>query len=135
MIKKPHKSEILFACLAILTCFLLIGLNRLQTTLFTEEIPLNYAFGICVFLFAYEVSTLFIVNKKIKTANPRQITSMYMLLKGVKLFLFLVVTVFYMLAVKIETKRFVLVAIALYFIYLLFDTVFLTSIEKGVKKK
>ncbi|GHT50581.1 hypothetical protein FACS189440_18240 [Bacteroidia bacterium] len=77
----------------------------------------------------------FIVNKKIKTVSPKQVVSLYMLLKGGKLFLFLAGMVVYMLTVKIETKRFVLVSVAIYFIYLLWDTWFLTSTEKKLKKK
>jgi hypothetical protein len=129
-----HKSKIAFIGLSVLTCLLLIILNRLQTKLFVEEIPLDYLFGICIFLFAYELSTLIIVNKKVKTDNPRQIVTLYMLLKGVKIFLFLAALVIYVSVVKIETKRFVLVAVALYFIYLLFDTFFLMTTEKKLKR-
>jgi hypothetical protein len=86
-------------------------------------------------LFLYETFTMLYVEKKTKTASPRQIVSLYMFLKGGKLLVFLASVVIYMLAVKIETKRFVLVAVAIYFIYLLWDTWFLTSTEKKLKNK
>jgi hypothetical protein len=120
--------------LFIVTALVAATLNIFQDKLFVESIPCYYLTGMVLFLFAYELSTIIIVKKKMKTANPRQIVSIYMLLKGGKLFLFLAGLVIYMLAVKIETKRFVLVAVAIYFIYLLFDTLFLTSTEKKLKK-
>jgi hypothetical protein len=128
------KKYLNIVSLLVVTGLIFVCLEIFKDRLF-QEWTLVYVFELCLFLFAYELSTIFILNKKIKTTSPKRVVSLYMLLKGVKLLLFLAVLVFYMLAVKIETKRFVLVAVAIYFIYLLWDTWFLTSTEKKLKKK
>ncbi|GHT89150.1 hypothetical protein FACS189474_5560 [Bacteroidia bacterium] len=132
---KAKNKYSLIGILFIVTAFVTAILNIFQDKLFVESTPYYYLAGMILFLFAYELSTIIIVNKKTKTASPRQVVSLYMLLKGTKIFLFLAGLVVYMLTVKIETKRFVLVAVAIYFIYLLWDTWFLTFTEKKLKKK
>jgi hypothetical protein len=51
-------------------------------------------------------------------------------LKAGKILLSLVFIALYAIAVKVEMKRFVLVFIALYLVYLLFDTFYLAKKEK-----
>ena len=106
-----------------------------MSDLFTSNEPWVWLTGLFLFLLAYGLSTVFIVRKKKKTAGPQQLVSLYMALKVVRLLIFIGVILVYMLAVKIETKRFVLVAVALYVLYLLFDTLYLTYSEKRLKKK
>jgi hypothetical protein len=131
--KEAKNKSIVY--LVVLSLLLSICLILFWKCIYQDIIPYIGTAVVVAFLFLYEVFTILFVEKKTKTANPRQIVSLYMLLKGVKLLVFLAVLVFYMLAVKIETKRFVLVAVAIYFIYLLWDTWFLTSTEKKLKKK
>jgi hypothetical protein len=115
-----------------LAIFLLLGL--LGKRLFIDEVPLYWTVGTLLFLLAYEWMTIVIVNKKVKTIRPQQVVNLYMLLKVVKFFIFLAVVGVYVFAVEVELKRFVLVSVALYMVYLLLDTLFLVSVEKRMKK-
>lgn len=99
-----------------------------------DTMPLYWIIGVIVFLCAYAGLTVVVVRKKIKTATPRQLVSLYMLLKGIKLLAFFALIAVYLLAIKIESKRVVLISVAAYFISLLFDTLYLASVEKNLKK-
>jgi cell division protein FtsW (lipid II flippase) len=103
--------------------------------LFTHIEPWIWLAGLLLFLTVYAVATVMIVNKKKKTASARQLTTLYMALKTARLLVFLGIIFTYLLVVKIEFKRFALTAIVLYLIYLLLDTLFLSFIEKRLKKK
>ncbi|GHV10667.1 hypothetical protein FACS1894162_5300 [Bacteroidia bacterium] len=94
----------------------------------------SWLIGIFIFLLAYSAATIFVVKKQTKSLRPQQVVSLYMLLKGAKLLLFLLAVFIYVFTVKIEVKPFVLIAIGIYFIFLLFDTWYLTSVEKKLKK-
>jgi hypothetical protein len=118
-----------------MTALLLLLLVAFHSALFVNEIPYYTAIGFILVLFVYEIQTIVIVFKKIKTARPQQIVSLYMMLKVIKIFIFLATLAIYLLAVKIESQRFVLVLVAIYFFYLLFDTCFLTAVEKREKKE
>jgi cell division protein FtsW (lipid II flippase) len=103
--------------------------------LFTHIEPWIWLTVLFSFLVAYAVSTVVIINKKKKTTSARQLTTLYMVLKAVRLLVFIGIVFAYLLIVKIEAKRFALVAIALYLVYLLLDTLFLAFTEKRLKKK
>ena len=103
--------------------------------LFTHIEPTVWLGALLLFLVAYGVSTVIITNKKRKTANARQLTTLYLALKGIRLFIIIGIVVAYLLTVNIETRNFALAATVLYFIYLLFETLFLVFTEKRMKKK
>jgi len=96
---------------------------------------LFWSIGFGVFLLAYAVSTVWIVQRKIKECNPRQIASLYLLLKIIKLFVLFAAIGIYFLTVKVGTRQFLLITIVLYLLFLIFDTVYLTSVEKKLKKE
>jgi hypothetical protein len=91
--------------------------------------------GIFLFLLLYAGLTVAIVNKKKRSVSAARLATVYMALKVFRLLVFVGIVLTYMLTVKIEIKRFVLAAVVIYFIYLLFDTWFLTYSEKQLKKK
>jgi hypothetical protein len=132
-IQKYRKES--FVCLQIGTIVLLTALLAFWSKIYSESLLMFWTVGVILFLYLYEMMTILVVNKKIQTARPHQIVSLYMLLKVGKIFAFLSVIVIYMLAVRVETKRFVLITVALYFIYLLLDTLFLTTVEKNLKNE
>jgi hypothetical protein len=103
--------------------------------IFTHIEPLIWLAGIFLFLLIYAGLTVAVVNKKKKTASAGQLASIYMALKVVRLLIFIGIVLAYMLTVKIEIKSFVLIAVGMYFVYLVLDTLFLTSSEKRLKKK
>jgi cobalamin synthase len=104
--------------------------------LFTDIEPRVWLTILFSFLIAYAASTVVIINKKKKTATGRQLTLFYMALKTVRLLVFIGIVLAYLLIVKNNhAKSFALVAIAMYFVYLLLDTLFLTFTEKRLKAK
>jgi hypothetical protein len=120
--------------LCAVTGILLGALIMWEDKLFSNILPSCWLGGVILFLFAYELMTIFITNKKTGTATPRQAVSLYLHLKGGKIIVFLIFLVIYILVIQVETKRFVLVAVAVYSIYLLFDTLYLALSEKRLKK-
>jgi len=96
---------------------------------------LAWSIGFGIFLLNYAVVTVWIVQQKVKESNPRQITSLYLLLKLIKILALLTITGIYALVIKIETKQFLMTTITLYLLFLIFDTLYLTSVEKKLKKK
>ncbi|MDR1584899.1 MAG: hypothetical protein LBS07_01820 [Prevotellaceae bacterium] len=104
-------------------------------TLFSDIQTLRWLTGYGLFLVAYSVISVFVVRKKVKTATSRQLVSLYLLLKVSKLLVSLVVIAGYMIVAGIETKVFVLGAVALYVVFLTVDTLFLIYTEKKLKNK
>jgi hypothetical protein len=102
--------------------------------IFTHIEPWIWLAGIFLFLLLYAGLTVAVVNKKKRSVSAGRLASVYMALKVFRLLIFIGIVLTYMLTVKIEIKRFVLAAVVLYFVYLLFDTWFLTYSEKRLKK-
>ena len=95
-----------------------------------------YGLVIAVWLFAlYEFCTILVVENKRNTSNPRQLINTYMALKVGKILFSLLFAGIYVFAFKEESKRFVLLFVLLYFIFLLFDTLYLSFREKELKPK
>jgi hypothetical protein len=92
--------------------------------------PFVWTIGAMAFFFLYEIAAILVSEKKRKTITPRQSVNLFLGLKVGKIFLSLIFVTVYALAVRIEVKRFVLIFVLLYFIYLLFDTIYLTKNEK-----
>lgn len=129
---RQYKKES-FLYLTLVTVLLYAVTALFWNRVFTNESLLFWTIGIISFLFVYELLTIIVVNKKSRESQPKQLVMLYMFLKGAKIFLFVAILIVYMLTVKVETKRFILVAVALYFIYLLLDTLFLSWVEKRLK--
>ncbi|MDR1683314.1 MAG: hypothetical protein LBS25_08020 [Candidatus Symbiothrix sp.] len=102
--------------------------------IFTDIQAWYWLTGIFLFFAAYTSTSIFIVRKKKNTSNPRQLLSLYMLLKIVKIFLFIAFLAVYIFTVQVETKRFILVSGVLYGLFLIIDTLYLTLVEKRLKK-
>lgn len=129
--RKYKKESLLYLVLVTAVLFFVIRMGWRQV--YTNESVMFWTMGFLAFLFLFEWITMMIVNKQSRATRPQQLVRLYMLLKGSKLFLFLGTLIIYLLTIQVETKRFVLVAVALYFIYLLLDTLFLSWFEKGIK--
>jgi hypothetical protein len=123
-------------------CYLVI-LNGLLTTallsswnLFFEDVrPLvGIAFAMALFLL-YETMIIVFTDKKSETITPRQSVNLFLGLKVGKIILSLLFIAVYAFAFKVELKRFILIFVILYFIYLLFDTIYLANREKELKIK
>ena len=102
---------------------------------FTHIEPWIWLAILLVFLLAYGALTVTIVNRKKKTISARRQVMLYMTLRVVRLLVYASIILVYATVVKIEIQRFVIAATLLFFIYLLFDTLFLAFTEKKMKKK
>jgi L-asparagine transporter-like permease len=120
--------------LALMTGILIICLKMLQNKLFTYEAVFYWAVGVCLFLCIYEWIMIKVVEAKKKTVSPRQSVNLFMGFKVGKILLSVFFMTIYAIAVKIELKRFVMVFVTLYLIYLVFDTFYLVYREKETKK-
>ena len=85
--------------------------------------------------FLYELFVILFTEAKYKTISPRQSINLFLGFKAGKIILSLLFIVIYVSIVKVERMRFIMVFIALYLIYLLFDTIYLVTREKSIKKK
>jgi hypothetical protein len=113
-----------------LNTVLVIGLILFKDVLFKDIRPFVWTMVAVAFFFLYEIMVIFLTEKKRKTITPAQSINLFLGLKLGKIILSLFCISIYAFAVKIELKRYVLVFVLLYFIYLLFDTLFLTSRER-----
>ena len=91
-------------------------------------------FALALF-FLYELFVILFAEYKSEIISPRQSINLFLGFKVGKIILSLLFIAFYAIIVKVEIKQFILVFLALYLIYLLFDTVYLTSREKSLKTK
>ena len=99
-----------------------------NTTLFVGLCSANALFLL------YEIAAIGIIEKKRKTVSDKQIVNVYLLFKVGRILLTLIGVAVYAFTAKVELKRFILFFILIYFIYLLFDTLYLTNREKNLKK-
>ena len=88
-----------------------------------------------VMFFIVEMFVILYTERKSKTISSRQTVNLFLGIKAGKIILSLLFIVIYAVFVKVEIKRFIGVFLALYLIYLLFDTVYLLSREKNLKMK
>ena len=87
------------------------------------------------FFFIYEAMVIVLTDKKSKTLTGRQSINFFLGLKVGKIILSLLFIGVFVIAVNIELKRFVLVFVLLYLVYLLFNTLYLACLEKELKRK
>ena len=119
---------------------LMLILLTVAIILSKETLLLNNAtllVGLCsanAFFFLYEAITINIIEKKRKTASDKQIVNLYLLFKVGRILFALLGVAIYAFTAKVELKRFVLFFVLIYFIYLLFNTLYLTNREKKLKK-
>jgi len=87
-----------------------------------------------VMFFLYELFVILFTESKGETISPRQSINLFLGLKVGKTILSLLFVIVYAIIVKVELKRFIGVFIALYVIYLLFDTVYWLRRERSLTK-
>lgn len=121
--------------MASLVIVLVVSILMLRDRFFSNENLFVWLLSGVGLLAIYECFTIFVVNKSMASENPRRQLNVYLATKVGRIFLALLYAVVYLFAVKQEIKIFVLVFVLIYFVYLLFDTLLLTSWEKEMKKK
>jgi hypothetical protein len=115
--------------LVLLNALLTTGLVLLWNLIFVGVSPSWVGVGLAL-LFVYELIVIVITEKKRETVTPRQSVNLFLGLKVGKIILSLLFIAIYAIASRVELKRFILVFVALYLVYLLFDTIYLARGEK-----
>lgn len=128
------KNRYIFG-LILLNAVLINVLILTWNIIFTNVISYVWTCGAVAFLFLCELAIILIIDKKSKTVSVRQSINLFMGLKVGKILLSLFFVAIYTIAVKTEVKRFVMVFLGIYLIYLVFDTFYLMSKEKETKIK
>ena len=91
-------------------------------------------FALLLFFF-YELFVILFTERKSETISSRQSVNLFLGFKAGKIVLSLLFIALYAIIVKVEIKQFIWVFLAIYLIYLLFDTLYLTNREKSLKTK
>lgn len=120
--------------LCILTVVVIAVFVIFKGFLFQLESTYFWIVSSVVFYYIYELFTIITVDKKKRTLKSGQVVNLYMALKVLKIFLSLIISLSYIFLVKVEVKRFILLFVLVYFIFLLFDTIYLARGEKKLKK-
>ncbi len=89
--------------------------------------------GILSFLFLFESLVICIVDSASKKLGQRKLANLYLLLKVVKILSSLAFVGIYAINNKEGIRSFVLVFVFFYFLFLLFDTLFFSRVEKRLK--
>jgi small-conductance mechanosensitive channel len=123
--KNKYIGELVVITIALVIVFLL----------FPNIVLEKWAISAVIFLFLCELASILITSKKRHTVSAPQSINLLTGLKVGKILLSLFFLLIYRIIVKAEMKRFVLVFFILYLIYLVFDTLYLISMEKEMKRK
>ena len=121
--------------LAALNCLLTVLLVCCWTSVFEYGRSMGGIAIAMAMFFVYELFVILFTEAKYKTVTPRQSVNLFLAFKAGKIILSLLFIAIYTIIVKVELMRFIMVFVALYFIYLLFDTIYLVTREKNVKKE
>lgn len=102
---------------------------------FYPQFNWNWFLGITSFFLILESVLIYFVSKKSLGTEKKKMVNLYMLTKVVKVLASLIFIVTYILAVKQDTKVFVIVFILFYLLYLATETLLFVKIEKHIKEK
>jgi hypothetical protein len=129
-----HKNKYILY-LTVLNCLLTALLVACWRLIFIDaKSMVGISIALALF-FLYELFIILLTEKKSKTISSRQSINLFLGFKAGKIVLSLLFIGIYAIIVKVELKRFIGVFLILYFVYLLFDTVYLASREKRLKTK
>ncbi|MDR2233342.1 MAG: hypothetical protein LBE56_09495 [Tannerella sp.] len=127
--EKYTYSLILFLLSGILTMLLMMYGNSAFT-----EIPPVKATGAAIIVFTLiELFSIWMLESKNEKQSPRQSVNILLGLKVGKMMIALIFIAVYAIAIRVEMNRFIIVFMGLYFIYLIFNTLYLTHREKRLK--
>jgi len=128
-----HKNKFILY-LAVLNCLLTTLLILYWKIIFDDiRSMLGITFALILF-FLYEVFVIIFTESKSESLSPRQSINLFLGLKVGKTIVALLFLAVYAVIVRSEIKPFIGVFLALYFIYLLFDTIYWLSKERSLMK-
>ena len=129
-----HKNKYILY-LTLLNGFLAIMLICYWKVIFDDIRSITGITIILMLFFLYELFVIIFTERKGETLNSRQYLNLFLGFKAGKIILSLLFISIYAIVVKVELMRFICIFILIYFIYLLFDTLYLVSREKNRKAK
>jgi len=137
MLSRKYIYIVFWAAMSsVLTAFLISLLAVYRDVIFENNVQamkgISYAL---LMFFIYELFVIVFTETKYTTLTPRQSINLFLGFKVGKIILSLFFIVIYAVVVRVEFMRFLFVFVVLYMIYLLFDTIYLISREKSMKKK
>jgi len=128
-----NKNKYIFY-LVVLNCLLTILLVIYWKFIFNDVRSLTGITFALILFFVYEAIVIVLTENKGEAISPRQSINLFLGFKVGKTILSLLFIAVYAIVIKVELKRFILVFAALYFIYLLFDTIYWLNRERNLMK-
>jgi len=129
-----HKNKYILY-LSLLNSLLAVLLICYWRVIFEETSSMMGITFVLILFFLYELFVILFTEKKYESLNARQYINLFLGFKAGKIILSLLFIAVYAIVIKVELIRFMGVFLILYFIYLLFDTVYLVNREKNRKAK
>lgn len=102
---------------------------------FPALIDVNWYIGVVIYFLIIETGIMLYVNSASKVKNAKQLASVYMLTKVVKILVSLVIIGIFAFNHKEDLKGFIAVFILFYLLYLAVETSLFVKIEKHIKEK
>ena len=127
-----HKIKYIFLLIA-LSVLLYILIYFGGGFVFDEPRSLIGVAAAVLLLVFFELFVIFHSDRKSKSMRKTQSVNLIMGYKTARILISIIFLAVYAFAIKIEVKRFIVVFLALYLIFLLFDTVYLVKREKLLK--
>ena len=121
--------------LTALNCLLTALLVAYWNNIFESVQPMRGATFALILFFLYELFVILFTESKNETISSRQSVNLVLGFKAGKIILSLLFIAIYAAVIKVELTRFICVFLALYLIYLSFDTIYLINKEKSLKLK
>ncbi|MDR1809322.1 MAG: hypothetical protein LBR34_02810 [Prevotella sp.] len=112
--------------------FIGVGVGALLYYALPQLYPKWYL-GIAFFFPLLEILLVGYADAKSRKASAKQMVSVYLLAKVVKMLASLLLVAVYALTVKTETVKFALIFVVFYALYLIVETCLFAKIEKRVK--
>ena len=117
----------------VISAGLIVLIITFSNVIFKELISVK-GIGAAIGMFTFiEIVSCGLIEMKSKTITPQKSINLLLGIKTGKILLSLLFVAVYALAVKVETQRFLMVFIGLYFIYLFLNTIYITRREKQLK--
>jgi hypothetical protein len=104
-------------------------------SLLKQPVLITWSLILLGVFYLYELLTVFVITRKRKEASAKQLVNIYLGLKAGRLIISLIFAATYVMNIKVEIKRFMLVFVLIYLVYLLCDTLYMANTEKKYKKQ
>jgi len=133
VLNKMFSAKNYILSIVIISAGLIVLLITFGNVVFEDNISVK-GIGAAILMFSLlEIVSVWLTEMKSKTITPRKSVNLLLGIKTGKILITLLFVTVYALSVKVETKRFLMVFLAIYLIYLFSNTIYLTRREKQLK--